>query len=127
MSIKNIKKLNVFDYWKQEDKYQIVIKLLSGFIGVLVLLSLLFFWGWRSAPDRLTLYLPPDISGGVFMKANQILYCFNCIHLISKIYQIHVDFTGVLRHYAFNAVQQILTVVSSKCYPVVTPNRRHQK
>lgn len=72
MSIKNIKKLNVFDYWKQEDKYQIVIKLLSGFIGVLVLLSLLFFWGWRSAPDRLTLYLPPDISGGVFMKANQI-------------------------------------------------------
>lgn len=63
---------SLFDYWKQEDKYQIVIKILSGCIGVLLLLCLLFFWGWKSAPSRLTLYLPPDISGGVLIKANEI-------------------------------------------------------
>ena len=69
---KTSKLLKLFDYWKQEDKYQLIIKLQSGFIGILLVLSLLFFWGWKSAPERLTLYLPPDISGGVFIKADQI-------------------------------------------------------
>jgi len=64
--------ISLFDYWKQEDKYQLIIKLQYGFMGLLLVLFLLCFWGWKSAPERLTLYLPPDISGGVFIKADQI-------------------------------------------------------
>lgn len=64
--------LNIFDCWKQQDKDKLHIKLLYGVAGLLLFLCCLFFWGWKSAPSRLMLYLPPDISGGVFIKADQI-------------------------------------------------------
>ena len=33
-------------------------------IGALALLCLCFFWGWKSAPERLTVYTPPDLRTG---------------------------------------------------------------
>lgn len=62
----------MFKLWKQEDKYQAMIKMLVAFNGILLIICLLFFWGWKSAPSRLTLYLPPDISGGTTIKASAI-------------------------------------------------------
>ncbi len=64
--------VNLFDCWKQQDKEKLHIKFLYGVAGLLLFFCCLLFWGWKSAPSRLTLYLPPDISGGVFIKADQI-------------------------------------------------------
>lgn len=67
-----MKLLNLFDYWKRQEIDQLIIKMLVGVIVLVSLLCLLFFWGWKSAPSRLTVYIPPDLSGGVFIKADQI-------------------------------------------------------
>lgn len=67
-----MKLFNLFDYWKQEEKSVLVIKILSGVIALIMTLCLIAFAGWMTAPSRLTVYIPPDISGGVFLKANEV-------------------------------------------------------
>jgi len=41
-------------------------------VGVLLILSLLFFWGWKTAPKRLMVHMPPDLTGGTRILAGEI-------------------------------------------------------
>lgn len=70
----------LFNAWKKEDQDAAVIQLLKYAIGVLLLLCLGLMMGWISAPSRLTVYVPPNLSSGIVLKHNQIpkttLYSF---------------------------------------------------
>jgi integrating conjugative element protein (TIGR03746 family) len=66
-----IKKL-LFTAWKKEDQDRQLINLQSKIILLLFILCLFSFIGWMSAPSRLTVYIPPDISNGATMKAGEI-------------------------------------------------------
>ncbi len=52
----------MFNLWKQLDRKNQTVQVLLGTVGILVLLNFLLFWGWHSAPKRLTVYLPPDLT-----------------------------------------------------------------
>jgi integrating conjugative element protein (TIGR03746 family) len=58
--------------WKKEDADQEIIRLQKRLMGVLCVISLLFFMGWVTAPSRLTVYVPPDIQNGATVKAGAI-------------------------------------------------------
>lgn len=62
----------LFNAWKKEDKDAQIIQLQKRFIYLLGLLCCLFCIGWMNAPSRLTVYIPPDISNGATLKANDI-------------------------------------------------------
>jgi integrating conjugative element protein (TIGR03746 family) len=62
----------LFSAWKKEDKDAQLIKAQKLFIGILAALYVMTLIGWISAPSRLTIYVPPDISNGATLKANSI-------------------------------------------------------
>lgn len=70
----------IFDAWKKEDQYHQTIKLLMRCILALMLLCSLCAIGWMTAPSRMTVYIPPDISNGATMKVgeipNSLIYSF---------------------------------------------------
>ena len=67
-----IKKI-MFKAWKTEDFLNHVIKIQGRFIKVLVVISLCLIVGWMSAPSRIRIFIPPDLSSGATVKADQIL------------------------------------------------------
>jgi integrating conjugative element protein (TIGR03746 family) len=68
--------LRVFDAWKKEDQDRALIAIQNKFILILLCLCTAFFIGWLSAPSRLRIYIPPDISSGTTLKANEIPSAF---------------------------------------------------
>lgn len=62
----------LFTAWKKEDRDAQLIKAQRQFIFLLFAICLCAFAGWMSAPSRLTIYIPPDISNGATEKANEI-------------------------------------------------------
>lgn len=62
----------LFNAWKKEDQDAAMIHFLKCAIGVLLLICIGLWIGWMSAPSRLTVYVPPDLSGGVLLKHNEI-------------------------------------------------------
>lgn len=66
-------KLNfLFDAWKKEDKDQQIITIQKRFIYLLFGFCFLCLIGWMTAPSRMTVYIPPDISNGATLKAGEI-------------------------------------------------------
>jgi integrating conjugative element protein (TIGR03746 family) len=62
----------LFTAWKREDRDSQLISLQMKFIYVMAALCLLLGLGWMSAPSRMTVYIPPDISNGATLKAGEI-------------------------------------------------------
>lgn len=62
----------MFSAWKKEDRDAAVIKVQKQTICILLGFCLLLSIGWMSAPSRLRIYIPPDISNGATVKANEI-------------------------------------------------------
>lgn len=71
----------VFNAWKKFDELTLTIKSLWCLIGILVLINFLLLIGWMSAPSRLRVYLPPDLTQGALMKVGTIpkstIYAFS--------------------------------------------------
>jgi integrating conjugative element protein (TIGR03746 family) len=63
---------SLFDAWKKEDKDQQMIQMQKRLIYSLFLFCGLCLMGWITAPSRMTVYIPPDISNGATLKANAI-------------------------------------------------------
>ncbi len=64
--------MTVFNAWKKEDRDLAVIRVQKICMGILFLLCLTFAIGWMTAPSRLRIYIPPDISNGATLKVNEI-------------------------------------------------------
>lgn len=62
----------LFNSWKKEDQDAAVIKAQTKTIYLLFAAILVCAIGWMTAPSRITLYLPPDISNGATMKVGEI-------------------------------------------------------
>lgn len=62
----------LFTAWKKEDQDQQAIYLLLKIIYLLVGICLLCLIGWMRSPSHMTVYIPPDISNGATLKANEI-------------------------------------------------------
>lgn len=62
----------LFNAWKKQDRDSALIFAQAIFIGVLFLLCALLCVGWMSAPSRLRVYIPPDISSGATLKLSEI-------------------------------------------------------
>jgi len=62
----------LFDAWKKEDKDAQIIRAQKHFIFLLFAICILSFIGWMTAPSRMTVYIPPDISNGATLKAGEI-------------------------------------------------------
>jgi integrating conjugative element protein (TIGR03746 family) len=62
----------LFSAWKKEDRDFQVIKAQKLFIFLLFVICMVLTIGWITAPSRMTVYIPPDISNGATMKANEI-------------------------------------------------------
>ncbi len=62
----------LFNAWKKQDQDYALIRAQAIFIGLLFLLCAFFCIGWMTAPSRLRIYIPPDISNGATLKVNQI-------------------------------------------------------
>lgn len=61
-----------FKLWKKIEADNHLIKTLWIFIGVLCVVNGLLVLGWQHAPNRLTVYIPPDITQGATVKPNVI-------------------------------------------------------
>lgn len=62
----------ILQTWRKEDADAETIKLQKYFIIILLIMSLIFSFGWLTAPTRLTVYVPPDIQNGATIKAGSI-------------------------------------------------------
>lgn len=66
--------------WRKLDQDHQHIVTLRFIVGILVLINFLLWLGWHQAPKDLTIHVPPDLSSGVTLKANDIpsadLYSF---------------------------------------------------
>jgi len=62
----------LFNAWKKFDELTLTIKTLWFVIGLLVLVNFLLIIGWISAPSRLRVYLPPDLTQGALIKVNEV-------------------------------------------------------
>lgn len=61
-----------FNAWKKEDRDLALLRAQRGFIGILCLVCVLLAVGWMTAPSRLRIYIPPDISNGATLKVNEV-------------------------------------------------------
>ncbi|MFN7097988.1 MAG: PFL_4703 family integrating conjugative element protein [Gammaproteobacteria bacterium] len=61
-----------FTLWKKMDADNQLIKALWCVIGIMVCVNTLLMIGWQSAPHRLTVYIPPDITQGATVKPGNI-------------------------------------------------------
>lgn len=61
-----------FGQWRRVDQLRMAVYALFGIIGVLVLVMLLLWVGWLRAPQKLRLYIPPNIDQGVTLQADHI-------------------------------------------------------
>ena len=66
--------------WRKLDQDTSHIATLRMVIGVLVFIIILLWRGWNNAPQDLTIHVPPDLSSGATLKANEVpaasLYAF---------------------------------------------------
>ena len=62
----------LFNAWKKFDELQLTIKTLWGVVAILIVVNLLLLIGLMSAPSRLRVYLPPDLTQGALIKADAI-------------------------------------------------------
>ena len=62
----------LFRQWGHKEQQSAVIQTLWKFIAVLVLLNLVMFLGWKTAPDKLRVYIPPNIERGGWLKPGVI-------------------------------------------------------
>ena len=62
----------MFNLWKKMENDKALIQALWRMIAVLVGVIGLLGIGWMSAPSRLTVYVPPDVSNGATVKPNVI-------------------------------------------------------
>lgn len=62
----------MFSAWKKIDQMSAAIKTLWGVVGVLVLLNIFMWAGWKSAPQQLRLYIPPDLSRGAMISPENV-------------------------------------------------------
>lgn len=63
---------NLFNAWRKSDQDNALIGLQRKFILILLVICLLLLAGWMSAPTRLRIYIPPDISNGATLKVGEI-------------------------------------------------------
>jgi len=62
----------MFKLWKAIDDDKRLIKILYITISFLTLSNLMFWIGWLKAPEKLRVYIPPDLSKGVTLKPDHI-------------------------------------------------------
>ncbi len=67
----NIRKY-IFNAWKQDDMQEMVIKLQSKTIYILISICLMLGLGWMHSPSNMTVYTPPDLSNGITQKVKSI-------------------------------------------------------
>jgi len=64
--------MNVFNTWKKLDEMSLMIKSLWVVIVILMVLNVLMFMGWKSAPSKLRIYIPPNLSQGVLVSPTEV-------------------------------------------------------
>ncbi len=62
----------MFKAWKRFDQLTLTVKTLWVVIALLVGLNTVALVGLATAPDRLRIYLPPDLSAGATLKPEQV-------------------------------------------------------
>lgn len=103
----------MFAYWKKLDASQHVIKALWVVIGLLLLLAILFFWGWKTAPQRMTVYIPPDISTGVSEKPDSIPK--------ADVYAFAFQIFSALNTWSFDGDKDYKAAIDNYRYYLTTP------
>lgn len=61
----------IFKAWKKLEQQSIVIKSLWAFIAILIIIISVLSLSLATSPNRLTVYIPPDISHGSTLKPGQ--------------------------------------------------------
>lgn len=64
-------KNSTFNAWKKFSELSIAIKTLWGLIGVLIFLNLILMTLWSRQQESLRIYIPPDLSQGVYVKPGE--------------------------------------------------------
>lgn len=62
----------LFNAWRQEDNNRALVRTLWIFIGLLLVINLSLWVGWKSVPTKQRFYIPPDISQGATVKAGEV-------------------------------------------------------
>ena len=62
----------IFKTWKILDQQNLSIKYLWIFIGILFLVNIFLLCGLLSAPNKLRVYIPPDLSHGAMINPHHI-------------------------------------------------------
>ena len=64
--------MKLFNYWKKEDQFIAANKSLWVIIVSLLLINLFLAFAFMKQPDKIKVYLPPDISKGGVINADDI-------------------------------------------------------
>lgn len=102
----------MFSYWKKLEAHQQLIKALWVVIGILIVLTLLCFWGWKTAPQRMTVYIPPDITAGTTEKPDAIPK--------ADVYAFAFQIFSALNTWSFSGEKDYKTAIDNYRYYVTT-------
>ena len=62
----------IFNSWKRIDDLSLTVKTLWAVIALLVVLNIMMYCGWKFAPQKMRIYIPPDLSHGAMLTPNHI-------------------------------------------------------
>ena len=62
----------IFNAWQDEARQVSVIKIQWVMMGVLIMLILVCAYGWHTSPKSLRIFVPPNLSKGVFLQADEV-------------------------------------------------------
>lgn len=62
---------SVFNAWKKFDELTLTIKTLWAVIALLVFINLILMFLWNNQKDSIRMYIPPDLSQGVYVKPGE--------------------------------------------------------
>lgn len=61
----------IFNTWKKFDELALTIKTLWSVIALLVVINLVLMMLWNNQKDAMRIYIPPDLSQGVYVKPGE--------------------------------------------------------
>ena len=62
----------MFELWKKIDRDERLISFLWVVIFILCVCNFLLWLGWQQSPSKMEVFIPPDLSSSVTMKANTV-------------------------------------------------------
>ena len=104
----------IFQHWRLLSEKNALIKSLWVVIGLMILVNILLFIGWQSAPNRLRIYVAPtQIANGAIVKAGDVPS--------DLVYAFAFEIFTAINTWSFDGIKDYKTAIQGFRYYLTVP------